>query len=113
MKNGCLNSSKRTTIQNPTIGLCGGEAILQQDSPDDYVCATGSSYSVRDLCEYVFTKLGMNYTDYVTVDERYFRAEELVDLKGDSTKLRTLGWEPKYNFVSLLDDMIEYWSKKL
>ncbi len=87
--------------------------ILQQDSPDDYVCATGSSYSVRDLCEYVFTKLGMNYTDYVTVDERYFRAEELVDLKGDSTKLRTLGWEPKYNFVSLLDDMIEYWSKKL
>tara|TARA_B110000285_G_scaffold234966_1_gene313946 strand:- start:704 stop:1672 length:969 start_codon:yes stop_codon:yes gene_type:complete len=87
--------------------------ILQQDSPDDYVCATGTSHSVRDLCEYVFTKLGMNYTDYITVDERYFRAEELVDLKGDSTKLRALGWEPKYNFTSLLDDMIDYWNNKL
>tara|TARA_R110000772_G_scaffold249794_1_gene364326 strand:- start:583 stop:1551 length:969 start_codon:yes stop_codon:yes gene_type:complete len=87
--------------------------ILQQDSPDDYVCATGTSHSVRDLCEYVFTKLGMNYTDYITVDERYFRAEELVDLKGDSTKLRALGWEPKYNFASLLDDMIDYWNNKL
>ena len=86
--------------------------ILQQDKPNDYVCATGESYSVRDLCKYVFTKLDMDYKDYVIIDPKYYRAEELHDLKGDSTLLRSLGWKPKYNFVSLLDDMIEYWDNK-
>ena len=86
--------------------------ILQQDKPNDYVCATGESYRVRDLCKYVFTKLDMDYKDYVIIDPKYYRAEELHDLKGDSTLLRSLGWKPKYNFVSLLDDMIEYWDDK-
>ena len=86
--------------------------ILQQDKPNDYVCATGQSHSVKDLCKYVFTKLDMDYKDYVIIDPKYYRAEELHDLKGDSTLLRSLGWKPKYNFVSLLDDMIEYWDDK-
>ena len=86
--------------------------MLQQDKPGDFVCATGNSHSVRELCEYVFNKLGLNYKDYVKVDPKYFRAEELHDLKGDSSKLRQLGWKPKHNFVSLLDDMINYWSVK-
>ena len=86
--------------------------MLQQEKPGDYVCATGVSHSVRDLCEYVFTKLRLNYKDYVKVDPKYFRAEELHDLKGDSSKLRKLGWKPKHDFVSLLDDMINYWSVK-
>jgi len=87
--------------------------ILQQDKPNDYVCATGVSHSVRDLCEYVFNKLDLNYKDYVKVDPKYYRAEELHDLKGDSTLLRGLGWKPKHNFVSLMNDMIEYWLKEL
>lgn len=86
--------------------------MLQQDKPDDFVCATGNSHSVRELCEYVFSKLSLNYKDYVKVDPKYFRAEELHDLKGDSSKLRKLGWKPKHDFVSLLDDMINYWSVK-
>jgi GDPmannose 4,6-dehydratase len=86
--------------------------MLQQDEPGDFVCATGNSHSVRELCEYVFSKLGLNYKDYVKVDPKYFRAEELHDLKGDSSKLRKLGWKPKHDFVSLLDDMINYWSVK-
>ena len=86
--------------------------MLQQDKPNDYVCATGQSHSVRDLCQYVFNKLDMDYKDYVVIDPKYYRAEELHDLKGDSTLLRSLGWKPKYNFVSLLDDMIEYWDDK-
>ena len=81
--------------------------MLQHDKPDDFVCATGISHTVRDVCEYVFDKLGMDYKDYVTVDERYFRPEELHDLKGDATKLRTeLGWESDYTFESLMDDML-------
>ena len=86
--------------------------MLQQDKPGDFVCATGISHSVKDLCEYVFNKLDLDYKDYVTVDPKYFRAEELVDLKGDSTSLRKLGWKPKHDFVSLLDDMIKYWMEK-
>ncbi len=87
--------------------------ILQQDKPNDYVCATGISHSVKDLCKYVFSKLDLDYKDYVKVDPKHYRAEELHDLKGDSTLLRGLGWKPKHNFVSLMDDMIKYWLKEL
>ena len=88
--------------------------ILQSDTPDDYVCATGISHTVRDLCEYVFDKLNLNYKDFVGVDKKYFREEELVMLKGDSTKLRKeLGWSTKYTMESMLDEMIEYWKKEL
>ena len=81
--------------------------MLQQDKPDDYVCATGVSHSVRDCCEYVFSKFGMDYKDYVVLDKKYLRPEELHDLKGDSSKLRDeLNWVPEYNFETLLDDMI-------
>lgn len=86
--------------------------ILQQDTPDDYVCSTGISHTVRELCEYVFTKLDLNYQNYVTQDEKFLRPEELTDLKGDNTKLKTLtGWESKYTFETLMDEMIEYWLK--
>jgi len=84
--------------------------ILQDSNPDDYVCATGISHSVRDLCEYVFNKLGMNWEDYVRTNDKYLRPEELNNLKGDSSKLiKKLGWNPKYSFESMLDEMIEYW----
>jgi len=88
--------------------------ILQLDQPDNFVCSTGVSHSVRDLVEYTFNKLGLNWEDYVTTDKKYFRPEELLDLKGDSTKLRkATGWEPKYNFKTMIDEMIEYWINEL
>ena len=84
--------------------------ILQLDQSDDYVCATGISHSVKELCEYVFSTLNLDWKLYVTQDEKYLRPEELNDLKGDSTKLRQLtGWEPSYTFETMLDEMIEYW----
>ena len=84
--------------------------MLQDDAPDDYVCSTGISHSVRDLCKYTFDSLGLNYEDYVVVDEKHMRPEELDDLKGDSTKLRNkLGWEPKYSFEDMIDEMVEHW----
>jgi GDPmannose 4,6-dehydratase len=84
--------------------------MLQTDEPDDYVCATGVSHSVKDLCEYTFTYLGLNYEDFVVIDEKHFRPEELHDLKGDSAKLRDkLNWSPTYTFQTMLDEMIEYW----
>lgn len=84
--------------------------ILQQESPEDYVCSTGVSHSVEDLVEYVFSKLDLNWKDYVVQDEKFLRPEELDDLKGDSRKLRSLtGWSPKYTFETMLDEMIEHW----
>jgi len=84
--------------------------MLQTDNPDDYVCATGVSHSVRELCEYIFKKLDMDYKKYIVISGKHMRPEELTDLKGDSTKLRSeLGWEPKYSFETMLDEMIEYW----
>ncbi len=88
--------------------------MLQSDKPDDYVCATGISHSVKDLCEYVFNYLGLNYLDYIVIDEKHFRPEELDNLKGDSTKLKKdLNWAPSYTFETMLDEMIEYWLNKL
>jgi GDPmannose 4,6-dehydratase len=83
--------------------------ILQQDEPDNFVCSTGVSHSVKDLVEYTFSKLGLNWEDYVTLDPKFLRPEELEDLKGDSTRLRKLGWEPDYTFETMIDEMIEYW----
>ena len=84
--------------------------ILQQDKPDDWVVATGITYSVRDMCEYVFNKLGLNYKDYIYQNPIYLRPEELPYLRGDSTKIRTqLGWAPEYTFETMMDEMIEYW----
>jgi len=87
--------------------------MLQHDVADDYVVATGKSHSVRDLCEYVFNKLEMDWHDFVRVDPKYMRAEELEFLMGDARKIKnTLGWEPHYTFESMLDEMIEYWLVK-
>ena len=84
--------------------------ILQQESPDDFVCSTGISHSVKELVEYTFGKLDLEWEKYVTQDEKFLRPEELNDLKGDSTKLRELtGWQPKYTFQTMLDEMISYW----
>jgi GDPmannose 4,6-dehydratase len=84
--------------------------MLQSDKPDDYVCATGVSHSVKDLCEYTFNKLGLDFRDYIVIDGKHYRPEELYNLKGDSSKLRKkLGWKPKYTFETMLDEMIEYW----
>ncbi len=87
--------------------------ILQQYKPNDFVCSTGISHSVRDLVEYVFKKLYIkDWSTYVKQDEKFFRPEELNDLKGDSSKLRMLtGWKPKYTFETMLDEMIQYWLK--
>ena len=84
--------------------------ILQQEKSDDFVCSTGISHSVKDLVEYVFNRLELDWTEYVKQDPKFLRPEELNDLKGDSSKLRQVtGWEPEYTFETMLDEMIEYW----
>ena len=87
--------------------------MLQQDKPDNFVCSTGISHSVQDLVEYTFNKLDLDWKQYVETDAKYLRPEELKDLKGDSTKLRELGWTADYTFETMIDEMIEYWMEIL
>ena len=83
--------------------------ILQQSEPGDWVVATGETRSVRDMCKYVFEKLNLNYEDYIVQNQKFLRPEELKYLKGDSTKMRELGWKPEYTFESMMDEMVEFW----
>jgi len=88
--------------------------MLQQDTPGDYVCSTGVSHTVKDLVKHVFDRVGLDWEKYVTTDEKYYRPEELTNLKGDCTKMRTdLGWKPTYTFESMMDEMVDYWLNKL
>jgi len=88
--------------------------IINHHEPDEFIVATGETHSVRDLCETVFSKLGMNYEDYIVQNPKYMRPEELKYLKGDSSKSReVLGWEPEYTFETMLEEMIERWETEL
>ena len=81
--------------------------MLQQDKPDDFVIATGETHSVREFAEKVFSKLELDYHQYVSVDPRYFRPTEVDVLLGDATKAnKALGWKPKVTFDTLIDMMI-------
>ena len=82
--------------------------MLQQDVPDDYVLATGETHTVREFCEIAFQHVGLDYQQYVKVDERFVRPAEVDLLLGDPTKAKTvLGWEPKVSFQQLVEMMID------
>jgi GDPmannose 4,6-dehydratase len=84
--------------------------IINNEVPDDFVVSTMITHSVREMVEYVFGKLNLDYTEYLIQNPKFIRPEELKYLKGDSTKIRTqLGWKPEYTFETMLDEMIEYW----
>jgi GDPmannose 4,6-dehydratase len=82
--------------------------MLQQDEPDDYVIATGRTYSVRELCEAAFGYLGLDWQQYVVSDPKYFRPAEVDLLVGDASKARAkLGWEPSVDFEGLVRLMVD------
>jgi GDPmannose 4,6-dehydratase len=84
--------------------------IMQRDEADDFVVATGATHSIRQLCEYVFEKCGLDYKKHVVQDPRFMRPEELQYLRGDAGRIRAaLGWTPVYTFETLLDEMIAHW----
>jgi GDPmannose 4,6-dehydratase len=82
--------------------------MLQQDKPDDYVCATGETHAIREFCEECFGLLGLDWQQYVKHDARYERPSEVDLLIGDPAKLkRQIGWEPKVKFKELVRIMTE------
>jgi len=82
--------------------------ILQADTPDDYVLATGETHTVREFCEIAFSHVGLDYQDHVVVDPRFVRPAEVDLLLGDPGKAkRELGWEPKVSFRGLVEMMVD------
>lgn len=90
------------------------QLILSKDCPDDIVIATGVAHSVRDLCEAVFSRLNLDYREFVKQDQRYMRPQELDYLCGDATRAKVeLKWEPEFDFNSLVDEILEHWLSEL
>ena len=82
--------------------------MLQQDEPDDFVVCTGETHSVREFCELAFSRLGLDWQDYVVVDEAFLRPAEVDLLVGDSSKAaERLGWKPQTDFADLVEMMVD------
>ena len=82
--------------------------MLQQDTPDDFVIATGETHSVRELCEVAFSRVGLHWEDHVVVDEKFLRPAEVDVLVGDATKAHTtLDWKPEIGFPDLIEMMVD------
>ncbi|MEW6638470.1 MAG: GDP-mannose 4,6-dehydratase [Actinomycetota bacterium] len=83
--------------------------MLQQEEPEDFVIATGESYSVREFAERVFSYLDLDWERHVEIDPRYFRPTDVEYLRGDATKARkVLGWEPQVTIDELVRRMVEH-----
>jgi GDPmannose 4,6-dehydratase len=81
--------------------------MMQQSEPADYVVATGESHSVREFCEIAFSEAGLDYKDFVKIDEAFCRPAEVDLLVGDSSKAKAvLDWQTNYDFVSLVKEMV-------
>lgn len=88
--------------------VAGMWLMLQQDTPDDYVLATGEAHSVREFCEIAFAHAGLDWEQYVVVDPEFFRPAEVDYLLGDPTKARTeLSWKPTTSFEQLVTMMVD------
>ncbi|MFK7872753.1 MAG: GDP-mannose 4,6-dehydratase [Oligoflexales bacterium] len=82
--------------------------MLQQEKPEDFVISTGETHTVREFCEIAFQRVGLNYQDYVKIDEAFIRPAEVDLLLGDCTHAKkTLNWEPKVSFRELVSMMVD------
>jgi GDPmannose 4,6-dehydratase len=81
--------------------------MLQQDTPDDYVVATGETHPVKELCELAFSAAGLNWEDHVVIDPAFLRPAEVDLLVGDPAKAeRVLGWRREVDFPTLVEMMV-------
>ena len=101
-------------IPNLDISIDWGHALdyvegmwltIQQNKPEDYIISSGKSYNIKYICDYVFSKLDMDYKNYITTDDNNKTSSILV---GDPSKLKNLGWNPKYSIENILDEILNY-----
>ena len=83
--------------------------MLKQQEPDDYVIATGETHSVAEFCEAAFSRVGLDFQQYVQIRDEFFRPAEVHLLLGDASKAkRTFGWEPQVKFHELVEIMVDH-----
>lgn len=87
--------------------------MMQHHHADDYVIATGQTYSVREFLQEAFSYAGLDYQKYIEIDPRYFRPAEVDLLVGDASKAKKiLGWQPRTDFKKLIHMMVDEDRKK-
>jgi GDPmannose 4,6-dehydratase len=101
------NLSSYRDIGNSKDYVRAMHLMLQQPEPGDWVVSTGETWSIEQILHYVYNKLGL--PPGVKNTDIYKRPQELNYLKGDSSKIRALGWLPEYTTEQTLDEMISYW----
>ena len=83
--------------------------MLQNDSAEDFVVASGESHTVAEFCEHAFNRVGLDYREYLVSDPAAFRPAEAVPLRGDAQRIRDmLGWRPEKSFQQLVYDMVDH-----
>lgn len=88
--------------------------MLQQEKPDDYIIASGETHSVKELVEFAFNCVGLNWQDYVSVDPAFYRPDEPIQLVGCIDKIKTkLHWKPHYSLEQLVEVMVDHDLKEL
>jgi GDPmannose 4,6-dehydratase len=103
---GNLDAERSWNYVGDSLDAC--MLIINSDTPDDYVVGGNEKISVRTFVDKVFTKLGLDWKQYVRTDPKFYRPQEVNSLEPDSTKLRTkLGWAPKYSVDDIIDEMLE------
>ncbi len=103
------NLSSYRDIGNSKDYVRAMHLMLQQPEPGDWVVSTGTTMSIGDIARYVFKKLEINLP--IGIDTNYYRPQELDFLRGDSSKIRALGWVPEFTTEDTLDEMINHWKK--
>lgn len=90
------------------------DMIVHAESPNDYIIASDNTCTIEEFCKIVFEKLGMNYKDYLTFNEKLLRGEELHYLRGDASKIqKELGWTPEFTLNDTIQEMLEYWDYRI
>lgn len=115
IKNGLQDKLTLGDIETQRDWAFAGDVVesmwlaLQQDKPDDYVIGTGQLHTVKELLEVAFQTVGLNWKDYVEIDQQFIRKVEYTNLCADITKAKTqLGWTPKVQFVDLIKSMVQH-----
>jgi GDPmannose 4,6-dehydratase len=82
--------------------------MLQQDEPDDYIIGTGEHHTVRECARIAFDEVGLNWEDYVEINQEFFRPAEVDALRADiSETKKELNWKPETSFEELIREMVQ------
>lgn len=102
------NLNAKRDWQHSKDAMMAAYFIMQQDTPQDFVVASGEHRTIKEFVIQVFNYFGLDWKEFVKYDEDLLRPNEVPELLGNSSKIRSLGWKPEYDFKSLVKEMCDY-----